>query len=154
VTKPAPVTPEAPFEVNIATRMALILGIDKFMSECRALTNLIGNGVATVVVSRWEGELDHRDRVAGDRVEGRRQGDEAGPGDARGALRGQHRHYSFNLDGTNIYMTLATLFLAQAVGADLSFGQYAPSRRIFCIMCGSTVSEDEVPSTISNSSLM
>ncbi len=32
--------------------------VDKFMSECRALTNLIGNGVATVVVSRWEGELD------------------------------------------------------------------------------------------------
>ncbi len=38
--------------------IALILGIDKFMSECRALTNLIGNGVATVVISRWEGELD------------------------------------------------------------------------------------------------
>jgi aerobic C4-dicarboxylate transport protein len=38
--------------------IAIILGIDKFMSECRALTNLIGNGVATVVVSRWEGELD------------------------------------------------------------------------------------------------
>ncbi|MCF4128625.1 dicarboxylate/amino acid:cation symporter [Methylobacterium sp. SyP6R] len=38
--------------------MALILGIDKFMSECRALTNLVGNGVACVVVSRWEGELD------------------------------------------------------------------------------------------------
>jgi aerobic C4-dicarboxylate transport protein len=38
--------------------MALLLGIDKFMSECRALTNLIGNGVATVVVSWWEGELD------------------------------------------------------------------------------------------------
>jgi aerobic C4-dicarboxylate transport protein len=38
--------------------MTLILGIDKFMSECRALTNLIGNGVATVVVSNWEGELD------------------------------------------------------------------------------------------------
>ena len=38
--------------------MALILGIDKFMSECRALTNLVGNGVATVVVSNWEGELD------------------------------------------------------------------------------------------------
>ena len=33
-------------------------GIDKFMSECRALTNLVGNGVATVVVSAWEGELD------------------------------------------------------------------------------------------------
>jgi aerobic C4-dicarboxylate transport protein len=39
--------------------MALILGIDRFMSECRALTNFIGNGVATVVVSKWEHELDH-----------------------------------------------------------------------------------------------
>ncbi len=38
--------------------LALLLGIDKFMSECRALTNLVGNGVATVVISRWEGELD------------------------------------------------------------------------------------------------
>jgi aerobic C4-dicarboxylate transport protein len=38
--------------------LALILGIDRFMSEARALTNLIGNGVATVVVSRWENELD------------------------------------------------------------------------------------------------
>jgi aerobic C4-dicarboxylate transport protein len=38
--------------------MTLILGIDKFMSECRALTNIIGNGVATIVVSKWEGELD------------------------------------------------------------------------------------------------
>ena len=38
--------------------MALILGIDRFMSECRALTNFIGNGVAAVVVSRWEKELD------------------------------------------------------------------------------------------------
>ena len=38
--------------------MALILGIDRFMSECRAITNIIGNAVATVVVSRWEGELD------------------------------------------------------------------------------------------------
>src|ERR1700733_3971378 len=38
--------------------LALLLGIDKFMSECRALTNLIGNGVATVVISRSEGELD------------------------------------------------------------------------------------------------
>jgi aerobic C4-dicarboxylate transport protein len=38
--------------------LALVVGIDKFMSECRALTNLIGNGVATVVISRWEGELD------------------------------------------------------------------------------------------------
>jgi aerobic C4-dicarboxylate transport protein len=39
--------------------MALILGIDRFMSECRALTNFIGNGVATIVVSKWEKELDH-----------------------------------------------------------------------------------------------
>ncbi|AZO01596.1 dicarboxylate/amino acid:cation symporter [Mesorhizobium sp. M9A.F.Ca.ET.002.03.1.2] len=38
--------------------MALILGVDRFMSECRALTNFIGNAVATVVVARWEGELD------------------------------------------------------------------------------------------------
>jgi aerobic C4-dicarboxylate transport protein len=38
--------------------LAVLLGIDKFMSECRALTNLVGNGVATIVVSRWEGELD------------------------------------------------------------------------------------------------
>ncbi|WP_017672325.1 dicarboxylate/amino acid:cation symporter [Blastomonas sp. AAP53] len=38
--------------------MALILGIDRFMSECRSLTNFIGNAVATVVVSKWEGRLD------------------------------------------------------------------------------------------------
>jgi aerobic C4-dicarboxylate transport protein len=38
--------------------LALILGVDRFMSEARALTNLVGNGVATVVVSRWEHELD------------------------------------------------------------------------------------------------
>jgi aerobic C4-dicarboxylate transport protein len=38
--------------------MALILGIDRFMSECRAITNFIGNAVATVVVARWEGALD------------------------------------------------------------------------------------------------
>ncbi len=38
--------------------LALILGIDRFMSEARALTNLIGNGVATVVVGKWTGELD------------------------------------------------------------------------------------------------
>ncbi|WP_217270514.1 dicarboxylate/amino acid:cation symporter [Janthinobacterium psychrotolerans] len=38
--------------------MALILGIDRFMSECRALTNFVGNGVATIVVSKWEKELD------------------------------------------------------------------------------------------------
>ncbi|WP_027156983.1 dicarboxylate/amino acid:cation symporter [Methylobacter luteus] len=40
--------------------LALILGIDRFMSEARALTNLIGNGVATVVAAKWENELDER----------------------------------------------------------------------------------------------
>ncbi len=44
-------------EIPIAA-LALIVGIDRFMSECRALTNLVGNGVATLVVARWEGELD------------------------------------------------------------------------------------------------
>ena len=47
------VTPSIP-----VAGMALILGIDRFMSEARALTNIIGNGVATVVVSRWENEID------------------------------------------------------------------------------------------------
>ncbi|MGY2734509.1 aerobic C4-dicarboxylate transport protein [Sphingomonas sp. UYP23] len=48
--------------------MALILGVDRFMSECRSLTNFIGNAVATVVVSRWEGKLDmeqFRSAIAG-----------------------------------------------------------------------------------------
>jgi len=40
--------------------MALILGIDRFMSMFRALINMIGNGVATVVVARWENELDRK----------------------------------------------------------------------------------------------
>ncbi|HEY0334821.1 MAG TPA: dicarboxylate/amino acid:cation symporter [Stenotrophomonas sp.] len=47
------VVPEVP-----VAGMALILGVDRFMSECRSLTNFIGNAVATVVVSRWEGALD------------------------------------------------------------------------------------------------
>jgi aerobic C4-dicarboxylate transport protein len=38
--------------------LTLLLGVDRFMSEARAITNLIGNGVASVAVSRWEGELD------------------------------------------------------------------------------------------------
>jgi aerobic C4-dicarboxylate transport protein len=38
--------------------MALVLGIDRFMSECRAITNFIGNAVATIVIARWEGALD------------------------------------------------------------------------------------------------
>src|SRR5262245_30536551 len=44
-------------DIPIAS-LAILLGVDKFMSECRALTNLVGNGVATIVSSRWEGELD------------------------------------------------------------------------------------------------
>ena len=47
--------PDSPVPV---AAMTLVLGIDKFMSECRALTNLVGNGVACIVVSAWEGELD------------------------------------------------------------------------------------------------
>jgi aerobic C4-dicarboxylate transport protein len=38
--------------------LALILGIDRFMSEARALTNLVGNAVATIVVGKWCGEVD------------------------------------------------------------------------------------------------
>ncbi|MBO9714522.1 dicarboxylate/amino acid:cation symporter [Sphingomonas sp.] len=38
--------------------MALILGVDRFMSECRSLTNFVGNAVATIVVAKWEGALD------------------------------------------------------------------------------------------------
>ena len=38
--------------------LALVLGVDRFMSEARAITNLIGNGVATIVISKWEGEFD------------------------------------------------------------------------------------------------
>jgi hypothetical protein len=45
-------------EVPVAG-MAMILGVDRFMSECRSLTNFIGNAVATVVVSRWENALDY-----------------------------------------------------------------------------------------------
>jgi aerobic C4-dicarboxylate transport protein len=40
--------------------LALLLGVDRFMSEARAITNLIGNGVATIVVAKWEGALDER----------------------------------------------------------------------------------------------
>ncbi len=38
--------------------MALILGVDRFLSMCRAVVNMIGNAVATVVIARWENELD------------------------------------------------------------------------------------------------
>ena len=52
------VVPEVP-----VAGMALILGVDRFMSECRSLTNFMGNAVATVEVARWEGALD-RDALA------------------------------------------------------------------------------------------
>ena len=45
--------------------LALILGIDRFMSEARAMTNLVGNGVATIVVAKWTGELDTQRLNAG-----------------------------------------------------------------------------------------
>jgi aerobic C4-dicarboxylate transport protein len=38
--------------------LTLLLGVDRFMSEARAITNLIGNAVATMVVARWDGALD------------------------------------------------------------------------------------------------
>ncbi len=67
----------------------MLLGIDKFMSECRALTNLIGNGVASVVISRWEGELDvdklHEAMAQSDRAR-RGDGDQPGLGGGRDAL--------------------------------------------------------------------
>ena len=59
---PDPVTPAAPLSVVPSVPvagMALILGVDRFMSECRALTNFTGNAVATIVVARWEGVLDY-----------------------------------------------------------------------------------------------
>ena len=49
------VVPEVP-----VAGMALILGVDRFMSECRSLTNFMGNAVATIVVSRWENALDRK----------------------------------------------------------------------------------------------
>ena len=55
--------------VLVLMGMALILGVDRFMSECRSITNFIGNAVATVVVSRWQGALDREtfDAVMGGR---------------------------------------------------------------------------------------
>jgi aerobic C4-dicarboxylate transport protein len=47
------VVPELP-----VAGLTLILGIDRFMSECRSLTNFIGNAVATIVVARWDNQLD------------------------------------------------------------------------------------------------
>jgi aerobic C4-dicarboxylate transport protein len=52
----------ASVDARLVPGMSLLLGVDKFMSECRALTNCIGNSVATIVISAWEGELD-RDQL-------------------------------------------------------------------------------------------
>jgi aerobic C4-dicarboxylate transport protein len=49
--------------------LAVLVGVDRFMSECRALTNFVGNGVATLVVARWEGALD-RDRLSRELTQG------------------------------------------------------------------------------------
>jgi aerobic C4-dicarboxylate transport protein len=65
--------------------LALILGIDRFMSEGRALTNIIGNGVATIVIARWENALD-RERLAAELAAGS-QGIMLGEPEAAGAVR-------------------------------------------------------------------
>ena len=54
------IVPDIPIE-----SLGLLLGVDRFMSQCRSLTNFIGNGVAALVIARWEGELDHERLVQG-----------------------------------------------------------------------------------------
>ncbi len=51
-------------DARLLPGLAIVFGIDKFMSEVRALTNIIGNGVATIIVSLWEGELDRTKMAA------------------------------------------------------------------------------------------
>ena len=58
---------------NLEVGLALIFAIDRFMSTGRALVNLIGNGIATIVIAKWENELDHKQ--AKDILEGRREPD-------------------------------------------------------------------------------
>jgi DAACS family dicarboxylate/amino acid:cation (Na+ or H+) symporter/aerobic C4-dicarboxylate transport protein len=62
--------------------LVLLLGVDRFLNEARAVTNLIGNGVATIVVARWEGAIDmNRARATLDRantsIDARESTDEA-----------------------------------------------------------------------------
>ncbi len=75
--------------------LALILGIDRFMSEARALTNFIGNGVATLVVARWTNDLDEARmrRVAGQR-------DPGGGRRARKGVRPDGRNHACHGDAT------------------------------------------------------
>lgn len=71
--------PTGRFYTTAVLFLALIVGIDRFMSERRALTNLVGNGVATLAVARWDGELD-RDVLAAELDKGPGQGIAPGPG--------------------------------------------------------------------------
>ncbi|MDQ1078740.1 dicarboxylate/amino acid:cation symporter [Pseudoroseomonas cervicalis] len=74
------VIPDIPIQA-----LAVLIGIDKFMSECRALTNLVGNGVACIAVSRWEGELDQA-RLTEELARGpHHAGEDAAPEQARHA---------------------------------------------------------------------
>ena len=75
--------------------LAILVGIDKFMSECRALTNLIGNGVACVVISLSEGELDKEalHETMAHPIAARR-GARAGCGIARNRAKRTSRHMS------------------------------------------------------------
>jgi aerobic C4-dicarboxylate transport protein len=70
--------------------IALILGVDRFMSECRALTNVIGNGVASLVVARWEGTLD-RATLAAELGSARRGLAETGPNREHDVGQGHNR---------------------------------------------------------------
>ncbi|NBU68653.1 MAG: dicarboxylate/amino acid:cation symporter [Verrucomicrobia bacterium] len=70
--------------------LAILVGIDRFMSECRAIVNFIGNGVAAIAISRWEGEVapafrghGHRPRVGGGGFRGNRSRSEGEGGNHR-----------------------------------------------------------------------
>jgi aerobic C4-dicarboxylate transport protein len=58
---------------KLTVGLALLFAIDRFMSTGRAIVNLIGNGIATIVVAKWEKELDHQ--LADDILEGRKEAD-------------------------------------------------------------------------------
>jgi aerobic C4-dicarboxylate transport protein len=55
----------AAVDPRLAPGMAIIFGVDKFLGECRAVTNIVGNGVATLVIAWWVGELDRTKLAAG-----------------------------------------------------------------------------------------
>ena len=67
--------------------LALLVGVDRFMSEARAITNLIGNAVATVVIARWDGALDLERARSGTE---RRRGGGGRAGAAAGGAAGTH----------------------------------------------------------------